>query len=98
VVNRWMTETDPWPTRHSVKKEVVLASDYDALAARLAEAERRIGGLEAWLAEYDPERRCPYWITQRAADSADEDPTPWCNQCGARKQAQCKCGPIAENE
>jgi hypothetical protein len=42
VVNRWMTETDPWPTRHSVKKEVVLASDYDALAARLAEAERRL--------------------------------------------------------
>jgi hypothetical protein len=31
-------------------------------------------------------------------DSADDDPTPWCNQCGARKQAQCKCGPIAENE
>jgi hypothetical protein len=28
----------------------------------------------------------------------DADPTPWCNQCGARKQAQCKCGPIADNE
>jgi hypothetical protein len=39
---RWMTETDPWPMRHSVKKEVVLASDYDALQARLAEAERLI--------------------------------------------------------
>lgn len=27
-----------------------------------------------------------------------EDPTLWCNACGARRQAQCDCPPIAENE
>ena len=26
------------------------------------------------------------------------DPTPWCNGCGARRQTDCHCGPIAENE
>jgi hypothetical protein len=27
----------------------------------------------------------------------DIDPTLWCNGCGARTQADCDCGPIAEN-
>lgn len=26
------------------------------------------------------------------------DPTPWCGACGARKKADCHCGPIAEND
>jgi len=26
------------------------------------------------------------------------DPTPWCTACGARRQAECKCGEIADNE
>jgi hypothetical protein len=94
VVNRWMTETDPWPTRHSVKKEVVLASDYDEAVRLLLEAHDYIA--------MDTEEVPDFWNEIHAllctADSADEDPTPWCNQCGARKQAQCKCGPIAENE
>lgn len=25
------------------------------------------------------------------------DPVRWCNWCGAARQAQCTCGPIAEN-
>lgn len=25
------------------------------------------------------------------------DPTPWCNGCGAMKQKDCHCSPIAEN-
>lgn len=28
----------------------------------------------------------------------DTDPTPWCNGCGAKTQAGCSCGPIAEND
>ncbi len=28
----------------------------------------------------------------------DYDPTPWCSSCGARRQADCDCGPIADNE
>ena len=27
-----------------------------------------------------------------------EDPTPYCNFCGAQEQSRCKCGPIAEND
>jgi hypothetical protein len=26
------------------------------------------------------------------------DPSPWCSACGARRQADCHCGPIADNE
>jgi hypothetical protein len=26
------------------------------------------------------------------------DPTPWCAGCGAMKQKDCHCGPIAEND
>jgi hypothetical protein len=25
------------------------------------------------------------------------DPTPWCAGCGARRQADCHCGPICDN-
>jgi hypothetical protein len=28
----------------------------------------------------------------------DHDPTPWCSACGARRQADCQCPPIARNE
>lgn len=28
----------------------------------------------------------------------DYDPTPWCIGCGARKQTDCHCGPLAANE
>jgi hypothetical protein len=52
--------------------------------------------------------RCSLWPVRptssggkvkRGAELAPDqtDPTPWCHQCGARKQAQCGCGPIAEN-
>jgi hypothetical protein len=27
-----------------------------------------------------------------------DDPTPWCSYCNARREADCDCGPIAENE
>lgn len=27
----------------------------------------------------------------------DYDPTPWCAGCGARRQSDCHCGPIAAN-
>jgi len=30
----------------------------------------------------------------RAELAADDDPTPWCSRCGARRQADCHCGPI----
>ena len=29
---------------------------------------------------------------------ADRDPTPYCSACGAKKEADCHCGPIADNE
>lgn len=30
-------------------------------------------------------------------EAVDFDPTRWCNGCGARRQQDCDCGPIAEN-
>lgn len=29
--------------------------------------------------------------------TADYDPSPWCQYCGAMKRADCHCGPIADN-
>lgn len=28
----------------------------------------------------------------------EKDPSPWCSYCKVKKQKDCKCGPIAENE
>lgn len=28
----------------------------------------------------------------------DPDPTPWCSGCGAKRERDCKCGPIAAND
>ena len=36
--------------------------------------------------------------TEAIAKMADYDPTPWCNGCGAMRQVDCHCGPIADNE
>lgn len=30
-------------------------------------------------------------------DEPDDDPTRYCNACGARTAKECDCGPIAEN-
>ena len=37
-----------------------------------------------------------FWNRQEVRNR--RDPTPWCSGCGARKQADCHCGPIARNE
>jgi hypothetical protein len=40
----------------------------------------------------------PSYIRARIKEIVDNyDPTPWCHQCGARRQADCHCGPIADN-
>jgi hypothetical protein len=39
-----------------------------------------------------------YWALRLTTSAFDDDPTRWCNACGARTAAQCKCGPIAANE
>jgi hypothetical protein len=35
---------------------------------------------------------------QREPGEDDEDPTPWCQHCGAMTRERCGCGPIAEND
>lgn len=30
---------------------------------------------------------------QLTVDMSNYDPTPWCNGCGAKTKAACKCGP-----
>jgi hypothetical protein len=39
---------------------------------------------------------CGQSISETPAEP--EDPTRWCNACGAMREQDCKCGPIAENE
>ena len=31
-------------------------------------------------------------------EESNYDPSPWCSWCGAKRQQDCHCGPIAENE
>ena len=31
-------------------------------------------------------------------DHPDYDPTPYCGGCGAMRESQCHCGPIAKND
>jgi hypothetical protein len=87
TVHRWMTETDPWPTRHSVKKEVVLASDYDEAVRLLLEAHDYIA--------MDTEEVPDFWNEIHAllctADSASPCRHDWVTD-GIGPTACCKCG------
>jgi len=40
---------------------------------------------------------CDRSATQRDLFLEEEDPTPWCHQCGAMKPDECDCLPIAAN-
>lgn len=41
--------------------------------------------------------RADHPCTPEQQAGEDIDPTPWCAGCGAMKQKDCDCGPIAEN-
>jgi hypothetical protein len=48
--------------------------------------------LECW-------SQLPSYVRARIKEIvANYDPTPWCHQCGARRQSDCHCGPIADND
>jgi hypothetical protein len=36
-------------------------------------------------------------ICRLEADIENYDPSPWCQYCGAKRERDCDCGPIAEN-
>lgn len=36
--------------------------------------------------------------TDHALAGVEKDPTPWCTYCGARRKADCHCGPLADND
>lgn len=38
------------------------------------------------------------WFNLHPENNPNHDPTPWCSGCGAMKQKDCHCGPIAEND
>lgn len=54
--------------------------------------------LDGWLEATGHGADHPWRLSIARAISPDEDPTPWCTACGARKRENCRCGPIAENE
>lgn len=31
-------------------------------------------------------------------EDPEADPTPWCSACGAKRKADCACGPLADND
>lgn len=37
-------------------------------------------------------------LISRLSKGEDEDPTPWCSDCGAQRRAQCHCPPRADND
>lgn len=45
------------------------------------------------------EQFAPEWavVTSDGGDIEDDDPSPYCQYCGAMTEAGCKCGPIADN-
>jgi len=44
---------------------------------------------------YPHEPDCEWWDS---LENPNYDPTPWCSYCGAKRKADCDCGPIAEND
>ena len=75
---------------------------------RATETLDRLNGFEQWLqrlCEKLLREKDPAWTTAQTiktfyldARYPDYDPTPWCLACGARRQQDCHCGPIADNE
>lgn len=39
-----------------------------------------------------------YWALRLTSAAFDNDPTLWCQPCGAPSKRLCKCPPIADNE
>jgi hypothetical protein len=65
-------------------------------------SERLAGGSEASRKAQETSASVgPFKTPTEEADELwkrwQEDPAAWCHQCGARRQADCTCGPIAEN-
>lgn len=57
--------------------------------------------LAAAIAQYPRERWTKVRLFQeerKGSIDPDYDPTPWCGYCRAKRQADCKCGPIADND
>lgn len=39
-----------------------------------------------------------YDLANELENGEEDDPTPWCNGCGAMRESDCHCGPLAQNE
>ena len=37
-------------------------------------------------------------LTEARALLDEYDPTPWCSSCGAMREIDCHCGPLADND
>lgn len=46
---------------------------------------------------FDETRKDYVCMTCDRSTSEDNDPTPWCHQCGAMEPRDCDCLPIAAN-
>jgi hypothetical protein len=37
-------------------------------------------------------------IEDHISEKGLDDPTPWCDTCGAKRKTDCHCGPRADND
>jgi hypothetical protein len=48
--------------------------------------------------EIDP-RDCEHgWADTEDEEELTDDPSPYCQYCGAMKKSSCTCGPTADND
>lgn len=83
------------PVEVSLQKLSSEEAIQNAVAALDAEERRIRLELQDKLDALKAQRAILLALTHQAAD---DDPTPWCTGCGAKRQQDCHCGPIADNQ
>ena len=67
-------------------------------AAAIERLQRENRQLRQWYSEVIGSLAPERLSSLPAEPGADYDGAPYCSHCGARKKADCDCGPIARNE
>lgn len=81
------------------------------LASLIGECIRRMGASygesDVWRRDITRAVKIMEWAGSYCGDrlvtpsrpcERENDPTPWCNYCGARTKKECDCGPLADND
>jgi len=74
------------------------AANYGTVYGACPEAMHDKGVAEDWAKVLNNSGNWPKGNPGYEVVELETDPTPWCSGCGAMKQSNCHCGPIAANE